>query len=166
MTQKTDEKGKVHDLLKSFSTAMFVTLGGEGRLEARPMHIAQVEDADEICFLTGQGGTLAGELHTEPVVLLTFQKDNSVYLSLHGRARADHDAARIKELWKEPYKVWFPLGPDDPDITLVCVEPIDAEYWDNRGANKLEYLFKAAKAYVKKETPQISDGDLHAKINL
>lgn len=167
MTQKTDEKAKVHEILKGFSTAMFVTLGPGGRPEARPMHVAEFEDgSDEICFLTGQSGSLAGELQKEAVVLLTFQKDNAAYVSLRGRARIDHDRNRIRELWQEAYKAWFPRGPEDPEIALVRVEPIDAEYWDNRGMNKLEYLFKAAKAYVKKETPEVTNGDLHARVTL
>ncbi len=145
---------------------MFVTLDSDGLPEARPMQLAHIEDdAGEICFLTGQRGTLADELQKESVALLTFQNDHSAYLSLRGRARIDHDRVRIKELWKEPYKVWFPLGPEDPDIALVSVELIDAEYWDNRGMNKLEYMFKAAKAYVKKETPDVT-ADQHAKISL
>ena len=43
----------------------------------------------------------------------------------------------MKAIWKEPYKVWFPKGPDDPEIVLVEVDLMEAEYWDNRGMNKL-----------------------------
>ena len=50
MTEKTDVRAKVYDLLKSFSTAMFVTLGPTGRPEARPMHVASAEDeAADVC---------------------------------------------------------------------------------------------------------------------
>jgi hypothetical protein len=48
----------------------------------------------------------------------------------------------------------------------VGVKPIDAEYWDNRGTNKLEYMFEAAKAYFSGEKPDIGDADKHAKTNL
>jgi hypothetical protein len=40
---------------------------------------------------------------------------------------------------------------------------MDAEYWDNRGMNKLEYLFEAARAYVKGEKPHVAEVDQHAK---
>lgn len=166
MTQ-TDERAKVHDILKGFSTAMFVTFGHGGRPAARPMHVARMEEeAGEVWFFTGRGGTLVDDLHAEPIVLLAFQNDTSAYLSLRGRARLEHDRARMKELWKEPYKVWFPRGPEDPNIALVAVDLLDAEYWDNRGANKLEYLFEAAKAYVKGDTPVITGVDQHAKTTL
>jgi general stress protein 26 len=166
MDQQTQEQ-KVYDILKGFSTAMFVTLGPGGRPGARPMHVAQVEEAPgEVWFLTGQYGELVEQLERESVVLLVFQNDTSAYLSVRGRARLEHDRAKIKELWKEPYKVWFPKGPEDAEIALVAVDLLEAEYWDNRGMNKLEYLFEAAKAYVQGRKPELIDADRHAKTSL
>jgi general stress protein 26 len=164
MTPKNDQRAKVYDILKGFSTAMFVTFGVDGRPAARPMHVARVEEeSGDIWFFTGRGGNFMEELKKDPVVLLAFQNDSSAYLSVRGRARIEHDKSRAKELWKEPYKVWFPQGPEDPDIALVAVEMRDAEYWDNRGMNRLEYLFEAAKAYVKGQKPEVIDADQHAK---
>ena len=135
MTENTTPRAKVYDILAGFSTAMFVTHGPGGRPAARPMHVARVEDgAGDIWFLTSKGGTLLDEVQGQPVVLLVFQNDNSAYLSVRGRARVVDDGARI-----------------------------DAEYWDTRGVNKLEYLFEAAKAYVKGEKPAVGDPDQHAK---
>jgi general stress protein 26 len=85
---------------------------------------------------------------------------------LRGRAKLTQGAARIRELWKEPYKVWFPEGPDDPNIALVAFDPAEAEYWDNRGMNKLQYMFESARAYVKGETPDVTDIDQHGKTKL
>ena len=163
----TETRKKVYDILKGFSTAMFVTIGPGGRPEARPMQIAKVDDeGGDIYFFTGRGGTLATEIEEDATVLLAFQNDNSAYLSIRGNARVIEDAARHQFYWKEAYRVWFPGGPSDPDLALVGVAPIDAEYWDNRGSNKLEYLFGAAKAYVKGEKPDVSDPDRHAKTSL
>ncbi len=166
MTTTTDTREKVYDILKGFSTAMFVTVGPGGRPEARPMQVARVEDSGEIWFFTGRGGTVANEIEEEAVVLLAFQNERSAYLSLRGKARNVQDRARIEQFWKEPYRTWFPGGPGDPQVELVAVDPIDAEYWDNRGSNKLEYLFEAAKAYVKGEKPDVGDPDQHAKTSL
>jgi general stress protein 26 len=166
MTQKPEERAKLYDILKNFSTAMFVTFGIDARLEARPMHIAQVEqEAGRIWFFTCQGSTLVDELRRQAVVLLAFQQENSSYLSLRGRARMDQNRTLVRDFWKETYKVWFPGGPEDPEIALIQVDLLDAEYWDNRGINKLAYLFEAAKAYVKGDTPEISD-DQHMKVTL
>jgi general stress protein 26 len=165
--QSQETRKKVYDILKGFSTAMFVTIGPNGRPEARPMQIAKAEDeGGDIYFFTGRGGTLATEIQENAVVLLSFQNDSSAYLSIRGKARVIEDAARHQFYWKEAYRVWFPGGPSDPTLALIGVEPIDAEYWDNRGSNKLEYLFEAAKAYVKGEKPDVGDPDQHAKTSL
>jgi general stress protein 26 len=164
---RPDTKAKVYEILKTFSTAMLVTIGPTGRPEARPMHVAQLaQESGEIWFITGKGGALASEIKEETVVLLAFQNENTAYLSLRGKARIVQDRARIGGLWKESHRLWFPGGPGDPDIALVAVDPIDAEYWDQRGSNRLEYLVEATKAYVKGEKPRIDDADQHAKTSL
>jgi general stress protein 26 len=37
----------------------------------------------------------------------------------------------LKELWSEAFRVWFPSGADDPELTLVAVEVEEAKYWTN-----------------------------------
>lgn len=167
MSQPTDERTKVYEILNGFSTAMFVTLGSDSRPGARPMHVARIDaNASTIWFFTSRSGALIDDLQKEPTVLLTFQNDSSAYASVRGRAWVEHDQARVQELWKAPYKVWFPHGPEDPDIALVAVQLMDAEYWDNRGMNKLEYLFEVAKAYVKGHKPEVAEVDQHARTAL
>jgi general stress protein 26 len=97
---------------------------------------------------------------------LVFQDERSAYVSLRGRARLVEDRGRVREFWKEAYQAWFPGGINDPDLALLAVDPVAAEYWDSRGTNKLEYLFEAAKAYVKGEKPDVSDADQHAKVRM
>ena len=159
-----DQKAKVYEIVKDFSTAMFVTKGSGKPAESRPMHIAKVEEDGNLWFFTSKDGRLVEEIGEEPGVLLVFQNEKSSYLSLRGRARVVQDRARVKELWSEPYKVWFPGGVDDPELALLAVDPVSAEYWDNRGMNRMEYLFEAAKAYVKGERPEVKDSDQHAKV--
>jgi len=130
------------------------------------MHIAKVEDEGPVWFFTGQSGRIVQEIQQEPNVLLIFQNENSAYLSLRGKARVVKDKARVLEVWKEVYKVWFPGGVDDPELALLAVDPINAEYWDNRGMNKLEYLFESAKACIKGHQPDVSNVDQHARVKL
>jgi general stress protein 26 len=161
-----DAREKVYEILKSFSTTMMITVGPAKRPEARPMQVAQAEENGNVWFFTGNGGRVANEIAEDSYVLLVFQDERSAYLSLRGNARVVTDRAKKEELWSEPFKVWFPGGIDDPDLALVAVEPLGAEYWDNRGMNRLEYLYEAAKAYVKGETPKVDEPDHHAKVTL
>jgi general stress protein 26 len=167
MSEAVDPRAKVYDILKGFSTAMFVTVSPAAKPAARPMHVARLdEESGRVWFFTAKTGAIAEELKGEAEVLLVFQNENSAYLSLRGSAQVVQDHALIKELWKEPYKVWFPRGAEDPEIALISVSPIGAEYWDNRGTNKLEYLFEAAKAYVKGQKPDLRAVEHHAKASL
>jgi general stress protein 26 len=161
-----ESKAKVYGMVKNFSTTMLVTTGPGKRAEARPMQIARVEEEGDVWFFTSKDGHVVQEIAAEPMVLLVFQDERSSYVSLRGRARVVEDRGRVKELWKEAYNVWFPGGINDPDLALLAVDPVAAEYWDNRGTNKLEYLFEAAKAYVKGEKPELGDADQHAKVRM
>jgi general stress protein 26 len=165
-TQVLDTKARVYDLIRGFSTTMLVTKGSGDRAESRPMHMAKVDDGGTVYFFAGRSGRVVEEIATEPAVLLVFQGERSAYLSLRGRARVIADKTKVKKLWNESYKVWFPGGIEDPELTLLAVDPASAEYWDNRGMNKLEYLFEAGKAYLQGTRPDVGDADHHAKVSL
>ena len=69
-----------------------------------------------------------------------------------GNARIVHDKAKIKDLWSEAARVWFPKGPDDPQIALIAVEITDAEYWDSASSTMI-YAYGYAKARLTGEPP-------------
>ena len=161
-----DSKAKVYGMVKNFDNAMLVTTGPGKHPESRPMHIAKVEEGGDVWFFTSKNGRVVQEIAEEPMVLLVFQDERSAYVSLRGRAREVQDRERVKQLWSEAYKVWFPGGLSDPELALMAVDPVAAEYWDNRGTNKLEYIFEAVKAYVKGEKPEPADADQHARVSM
>ncbi len=163
--EKTETRQKVYNLLKGASAAMLVTIGGSGRPQARPMRIARVDDSSgEIWFVTNKSGALVNQVEESDAALLLVQDGESAWLSLRGKARIASNKAR--ELWKEPYRVWFPGGPDDPDLAAVAIDPVDAEYWDNRGSNKIEYIFEAARAYFTGSKPAVDEPGQHGKVSL
>ena len=100
-------------------------------------------------FYRRKGGNLAEEIQKEAVTLLVFQNENSAFLSVRGRAKLTQGAANIKELWKEPYKVWFPEGPDDPNIALIAFDPSEAVYWTTVARNKVQHMSATERAYFK-----------------
>lgn len=158
---KPDDLTKLRELLSSFSTAMMVTRTGDDHLHTRPMALAQVEESGTIWFITADESSKVREIVHDTRVHLVFQNERSLYLSVNGIATPVHDKQKVEELWKEPFRVWFPHGKDDARIVLIAVEPQDAEYWDSQGWNKITYLFKAAKAYVSGQTPEVEEGKEH-----
>jgi general stress protein 26 len=160
------EAKKFHDLLVKFETAMLVTRSNERALRARPMAVAKVDDDCTIWFLSLHESGKVHEIEVDPHVAVTCQKDRDTYLSLSGRAELTRDRAQVEQVWNESYKVWFPGGKDDPDLLLIGVEPEEGEFWDQKGTNKLKYLFEAARAYATGTRPRIEEGDQHGKARL
>lgn len=157
---------KVTGLLQSFHTAMLVTHGGMDTLHARPMEIVQIGPDCQIWFYTDGSTVKAEEIRQDEEVLLTFQKDHQKYLTLAGTARLIHDRRKIAALWQEPFRVWFPGGVKDPNLTLVQIIPRHAEYWDNSGLQGVRYLYEAAKAYVTGQKPVVTAREAHGQVAL
>jgi len=85
-------------------------------------------------------------------------------VAVSGRATLVTDKAKIKELWHEMLKAWFPEGIDDLNIALVKVNPDGAEFWDSPSSSMVQ-LFGMAKAMVTGEPYRPGPGE-HGKINM
>jgi general stress protein 26 len=165
ITSTTEQRDHFLALLRKFNSAMLVTATSEGELHARPMAVAAVEDDACVWFITASNSPKVQEIEEDSHVSVTAQDGESCFLALSGRARLVRDSKKIEELWREPFRVWFPNGPSDPTIELIAVAPERGEYWDTTGTRRVSYLWAAAKAYLSQTTPD-TNGDEHAKIAL
>jgi general stress protein 26 len=158
---------KLHELLESFGVAMLVTRTKEGELRARPMALAKADESGNLWFATDKHSAKVDEIHDDGQVAITMQ-DKTRYVSISGVASLRDDRAKLAELWKTEWKVWFPGGKDDPNITLLEVDGTAGEYWDNSGASGLKYLIEAGKALLSGTRPDNVDDDpkIHGKVNL
>lgn len=154
------DREKVMDMLRGYDTAMLVTRSDDN-LDARPMQVAAVEDDGRVWFFTDDRSRKIREITSDSHVLVVCQDERSSYLALQGLASVVENRERATRYWREPFRVWFPDGVDDPHLVLVAVEPHRAEYWDNRGTHKLRYLFEAATAYASRRRPEVDEGDQH-----
>ena len=161
MAEKTD---KVYDLLREYDDVMLVTHASGQRLDARPMHVVQVDRNCDLWFLTRVDDKVE-ELRAHPDAQVVGQHENDSWISLAGRVEVLDDRRRVEELWREPYRAWFPDGKDDPDLRVLAFRSERGEYWDQRGANRVEYALKTAKAYVTGEPPR-PDPDMHGTAEL
>lgn len=165
MKTESNQTQHVRELMRSFSTAMLVTHGYEDTLHARPMAVAGIGESLELWFVSGEDSVKVQEIEHDTRAHVVCQKDHSAYLSMSGTATLVHDRARVEELWKEAFRVWFPKGKDDPNLVLIRFRPERAEYWDNTGFNKIAYLWDAAKAYVTGIQPEVRN-DAHGVVAL
>lgn len=159
-----DTQHKLIDLLSDFDTAMLVTRGDDGSLDALPMAVAQVEDDGRIWFVTDHNSGKIADLMLDKDVAVTMQS-SSKFVSLSGTASPVDDRAKLNELWSETWKVWFPEGKASDSIVLLRIEPARGEYWDNSGLNGVKYLLKAGKAYLQGKRPE-TDVTINASVSL
>ncbi len=160
----TSQQRQLKDLLKGFDTAMLVTRGANGRVHARPMGVAEINDAGDLYFVTAAGSAKVNEIEKDSDVTLIFQ-GRLTFVSLSGTAEVVTDQALIDKLWTEAWRVWFPKGKSDPALRLLQVVPDEAEYWDSSGLEGISYAFEAAKAYIKGERP-VTTQEQHGKVAL
>jgi general stress protein 26 len=90
-------------------------------------------DEDEILwFLSDTNTEKVNALQTERRVNVSYADPASDrYVSVTGICQLVRDHERTKSLWSPLHKKWFPKGLDDPDLILLKVHVLEAEYWDS-----------------------------------
>jgi general stress protein 26 len=146
------DREELHELLGGFHSGMLVTRTPEGTLRARPMTVAKVDDLGDVFLATSIQSDKIDEIERDHQVVLTFQS-SMAYVTLSGPARVVTDAAIAAAAWTEGMRVWFPAGPQDPELCLIQLRPLVGEYWNMRGMKGIRTLYEAAKAYVSGTTP-------------
>ena len=148
MTRESTEHAKldkIWSLIREAHTALLVTVGEDGALDSRPMGCVQREFDGTIWFLTFAGSSKLREVADNSQVLVSYARlTDYEYVSLSGRARVSKDRQKVGELWSEGFRVWFPSGPDDPDLALLSVEVEEAKYWTDAAS-----VATCAWAYIK-----------------
>ena len=159
-----DKKHHLHELVKDFDVAMLVTYTAEG-MHARPMAISCLDDGIEAYLVTHINSIKVDEINANAKGMLTFQNAKQ-FASVRGDIAVMQARHLIEKMWKDVWKVWFPLGKSDSNIALLKFTADEGEYWDNAGLQGLKYIYKAAKAYVTGVAPQSAGNAQHAKVRL
>ena len=155
---------KLIEMVKGVRTCMLITNEKDAEnLSGRPMGINKIDDDGTIWFFTKASSYKVDEIEENKKVSIAITNESSNnYLMIHGTATLVNDQAKMKELWSAIMKAWFPLGLDDPDMTLIKVTPNEVNYWDS-SSSKMVVLFNMLKAIVTGK--EYSEGE-HGKINL
>lgn len=96
-------------------------------------------------------------------VELTF--DTWHFLPYSGHAEESRDKEKIKQLWNDAYKAWFPKGLEDPNIAAIRVSVKEAEYWNSSSSGIVHAMgFVKAKLSGESYNPQASGTQDHGKI--
>jgi general stress protein 26 len=159
---------KFRDLMREFENAMLVSIDSGGHLHGRPMRIVahDCDVSDDLWFVTGLDSEKIAEIEKEQRVAVTLA-DGKRFLSISGDAHAVVDPGKIKAMWQESWRLWFPAGPEGGGIALIQVLPLHAEYWDQSFPTGLRFAFEAAKAWLgKQKIEEPNQPEQHAKVRL
>src|SRR3954452_4809525 len=107
---------KIWDLVKNAHSALLVSTSPDGRLDSRPMGCVQTDFEGSVWFLTFAHSSKVDEIARDNRVLVSYANPSDhEYVSLSGTARIAKDPEKLKKLWSEGFRVWFPSGLDDPE---------------------------------------------------
>lgn len=130
MTAKEDFEQAVVELRERIgdqTIAMVCTRAPDGSLHARPLEVAEVDDAGSLWFVVDGDADWVAGLRPHEALNCSVSAKNS-WVSIAGRASIHRDPAKAHRLWSE--QVALP-GPGDDRVRLLEVAADSVEYWDS-----------------------------------
>ncbi len=163
-TSRQDQLATLREKVEDVRFGMFTTINPDQSLSSRPMTSQQIDEQGQLWFFTSDESAFAKNLVEQASVNVTFAKpEDSLYVSISGRAMLMKNREKAEELWNPMVKAWFPDGLDDPHLALINVDMHSAEYWDS-ASSKMTQLFAMAKGVLTGERP--TDMGEHVEIKL
>ena len=149
---------KLRELIKDIDFCMLTTVDEGGDLHSRPMSSNGDIDANgDIWFFTKASSHKVSEIAKLSKVNVSFaDPENQRYISVSGTAQLVRDQAKIDELWRPQFKIWFPEGKDDPEVALLRVRLEKAEYWDSP-SSAIGYALSFVSSLVTGKQPDLGE---------
>lgn len=131
----TDHNLDIHELANALPKGEVVMLTSQaldGRLNARPMLLQDVDAGGSLWFFIGRSSSAAEEIKvSHQVAVVHADEAEKRYVALTGKAWLVDDLRRAQDLWQGDVAHWFPQGIEDPDLTLLRIDPQTAERWED-----------------------------------
>ena len=154
---------KMREIGEKCRTCMFVTKPGSFPQEARPMTLQAVDDDGAHYFISSKDSSLNEDITSNNKVSLYYQNNGSYeFLSIAGVATALDDKATIDKYWTDFAKAWF-SGKDDPNVSIIKVEPVDSYYWESKDGKIISFAKMALAAFA---NLKFDDGGVEGKLNV
>ncbi len=155
---------KIKELAEDIKVCMFFTELSVRPIPTRPMALQEVDDEGNLWFISSAASNKNFEIKHDDEVQLVFAKNaDAHFLSIFGKAVIYKDKAHIEEVWTPIAKTWFKEGKNDPDVTVIKVQPASAYYWDTKEGKMITMLRWAAGAVVGKA---IDDGSREGRLDV
>lgn len=103
----------------------------QGGLSSRPLQTLGIDDDATLWFFTARKSEKVQEIRSDARVCVAYaDTGRRIFVALSGEAAIIDDRARAAALWRPAQRIFFPLGPDDAELTLLRVVPDAATVWD------------------------------------
>lgn len=152
---------KLQELVDHSPTCMFATRLGEVPFHVCPMHVQEVDDAGCLWFFSGADSTHNSQINGDSRVQLIFANNTDIeFLTVYGGATISRDRAKIDKLWNKMVEAWFSDGKDDANVTLLCIQPTQAHYWDTESGKLITMAKILTSALTGADSEAGVEGDL------
>jgi len=144
-------------LVATIEYGMLATHAADGTLVARPLQTMQVDDNGALWFFTARGSEKVAHIARDPRVNLSYADIAAkTFASIEGTATVLSDPTKAAELWRVAQRIFFPLGPEDPTLALLRIEPRIVRTWDGN-ESPFGTAQKFASALLRGEASDLGD---------
>lgn len=156
------ESKRFWDMISAMQVSM-VTTEDEGVMRSRPMAPFVDINTHSIRFVTDGHSAKVFEIKADRDIAVSFaDTQKMIFASVSGRATISRERDLIRELWGPYCDVFFEGGPDDADVAVIEVHPVQAEFWDN-DKGKVSAAVEMTRAYFDSAGPDLGE---NAKLDL
>jgi len=90
-------------------------------------------------------------------------RDHDLWACVGGDLSTAHDQARIDRFWSPVTAAWFPNGREDPALTLLRFNVIDAQVWVAK-KGPFRFAYEIARANLTRHEPDVGE-TAHLRFN-
>ena len=152
---------KMKELAEDAKLCMFMTRLCGAPFNTRPMATQAVDEDGSLWFFSPADSTKNLDIARDNRVQLIYSnRSSSEFMSVYGTAEIVVDTAKAKKLWNVFLTTWFHEGPEDPNLTLIKVKPLEGYYWDSKHNKMVQSIKIVAGAIRGKMTDDGLEGRL------
>ncbi len=151
-TEDNDARLQLERLMNQARAVMLITLAEDGALRGRPMVPRPEAYGETLWFATRTTTDKAREVAVDPRALVSYQSGLTAAV-VSGRATLVHDAASRRAVWTDKWQLWFPEGPESPEIDLIRFDATHIELWDANGTATLSLAWERVKSTLTGTAP-------------
>ncbi|MGJ8643018.1 MAG: pyridoxamine 5'-phosphate oxidase family protein [Luteolibacter sp.] len=154
---------KLQEIVKGSPTCMFATKLEQAPFHVVPMHVQEADYEGNLWFVSSKDSTHNAQIKDDPRVQLIFANSPDMeFMTVFGTASVSTDRDQINRLWDAMVGSWFEGGKDDPNVSLIRVQPTIAHYWDTDDGK----LVTITKMLTRAVTGSDIDPGVEGKLNL